>query len=312
MKLTNQIVIEKAKGLGFDLVGFAKADLLENETGKLAEWIENGYQSGMSYMERNLGKRKDVGLILDDAKSVISLAINYYKDEKHSEDNSFGKVSRYAWGKDYHLVIWDKLYRFVEELKKIDPSIEAISYVDTGPVMDKVWALKSGLGWMGKHSNVITKELGSWIFIASVITNKDFDYGLPMEDFCGTCRACIDACPTNAIVDEYVVDASRCISYLTIENKGDIPKEFERKFDSWLFGCDTCQDVCPWNKKFSVTTLAKEFASTENKELNLREIGNYSPEYFKEKFAESPMMRSKLKGLQRNALFLSGGINEKV
>jgi len=218
-KLTNQIVIEKAKQLGFDLVGFAKADLLEYETGKLQQWLDKGYQATMNYMERNFHKRKEVKEILPTAKSIVSLALNYYTPEKHSSEVDKGKVSRYAWGKDYHLVIWQKLDELETMLKELEPELETLSYVDTGPVMDKVWAVRAGLGWMGKHTNVINPDYGSWFFIATIITNYEFEYSEIIIDHCGTCTACIDACPTNAIVKEYVVDANKCISFQTIENK---------------------------------------------------------------------------------------------
>lgn len=304
MKLTNQIVIAKAKELGFDLIGFARAELLNEEIEHLQEWLNKGYHASMEYMNRNLEKRLDVRKILPDAKSIISLAINYYKDGKFRNDNGYGKVSRYAWGKDYHLIIWEKLELLEDELKEIDSSFESKFYVDTGPVMDKVWAVKSGIGWMGKHSNVITRELGSWIFLAEMITNYEFEYNEPISDFCGTCTACIDACPTKAIVDDYVVDANKCISFLTIENKGEISEEFKNKFDNWIFGCDICQDVCPWNKKFSKPNKNHEFNSIENKELHIEEVMKMNEEEFQKRFESSPIKRTKLYGLKRNAKFL--------
>lgn len=304
MKLTNDKVIKVARDLGFELIGFSKAETLEKETQKLEEWLKLGYQGGMAYMERNLEKRNDVKNILPEAKSVISLGLNYYTPEKYENTKGTGKVSRYAWGKDYHFIIWEKLDKLVERLKDIDPNFEAKTYVDTGPVMDKAWAVKSGIGWLGKHTNVINKEYGSWFFIANVITNYEFEYNEPIADFCGTCTACIEACPTDAIVDEYVVDANRCISYLTIENKGEISKEFSGKFDNWIFGCDICQDVCPWNNKFSKPTNEKDFYSAGNKELNFEAIEKMTNSEFKQHFSESPILRTKLKGLKRNAYFL--------
>lgn len=309
-KLTNQIVIEKAKQLGFDLVGFAKAELLEEEIIKLRQWLDKGYQVSMGYMEKNLHKRKDVKEILPSAKSVISLALNYYTPENYSNENDkekfclqSGKVSRYAWGKDYHLIIWQKLDELETLLKELDPGFESISYVDTGPVMDKSWAVRSGIGWMGKHTNVINPEIGSWFFIATIITNYEFEYSEVITDHCGTCTACIDACPTNAIVQEYLVDANKCISFHTIENKGEIPLELKGKFDNWIFGCDICQDVCPWNKKFSEPTFIKEFYP-QTKKLTFDEVMKLDDQKFKERFAESPIKRTKLKGLKRNARFL--------
>ncbi len=302
-KLTNQIVMEKANQLGFNLVGFAKVELLQNETDRLQQWLDKRYQATMGYMEKNLHKRKDVKEILPNAKSVISLALNYYTPEIHINENKVGKVSRYAWGKDYHLIIWQKLNELEMMLKEFDPEFESISYVDTGPVMDKAWAVRAGIGWLGKHTNVINPEIGSWFFIANLITNYEFNYSEIAKDHCGTCTACIDACPTDAIVQEYVVDANKCISFQTIENKEEIPVELKGKFDNWIFGCDICQDVCPWNNKFSVSTLISEFYPT-SKELTYDEVVNLDNESFKKRFAGSPIKRTKLKGLQRNAKFL--------
>ena len=303
MKLSNEIVIEKAKAVGFDLVGFAKAESLRKESEYLQQWLDKNYHAGMDYMSKNFDKRKDVRQILPEAKSVISLGLNYYTPHSYSNEETKGKVSRYAWGKDYHLIIWAMLDELEEELKKVNPQFECISYVDTGPVMDKVWAVRSGLGWLGKHTNVINREIGSWFFIANIITNYEFDYSEQIPDFCGTCTACIDACPTNAIIKEYVVDANKCISYLTIENKNEISEKFNGKFDNWLFGCDICQDVCPWNQKFPVETLLKNF-HPQNKEFKLDDILEMKEEEFKEKFQTSPVKRAKLTGLKRNALFL--------
>ena len=302
-QLNNQIVIEIAKQIGFDLVGFAQADLLEKETKKLQLWLDKGYQATMGYMERNFHKRKDVREILPSAKSVISLALNYYTPYQHIEEKGQGKVSRYGWGKDYHFIMWEMLEKLENELKQIEPELETKSYVDTGPVMDKVWAVRSGLGWRGKHTCVINPNKGSWFFIAEIITNWEFEYSEIITDHCGTCTACIDACPTGAIVQEYVVDANKCISFQTIENKGEINPELKGKFENWLFGCDICQDVCPWNNKFSFATSIQDFYP-KNKELSIDEVLSLDNQSFKEKFAESPIMRSKLKGLQRNAQFL--------
>ncbi len=256
-------------------------------------------------MERNVEKRKDINEIFSGAKSVISLALNYYTNEQHSKDKSNGKISRYAWGTDYHLVIWDKLSVLENSLKEMEPNFESISYVDTGPVMDKVWAVRAGLGWMGKHTNIISREKGSWFFIATIITNYEFEYAEAIPDYCGSCTACLDACPTDAIVQPYLVDSNKCISYLTIENKGEISEEFRGKFDDWLFGCDICQDVCPWNNKFSeVTSINEFFPQIDHKEMNLQKIINMENSEFKKKFERSPIKRSKLKGLKSNAEYL--------
>ncbi|MCK9209396.1 MAG: tRNA epoxyqueuosine(34) reductase QueG [Ignavibacteriaceae bacterium] len=311
MQITNKIVSETSASLGFDLIGFSSFVQLEKETAHLKKWLQNGYNAGMRYMERNFEKRKDVRLILPEAKSIISLGMNYYTGHQYLNDENSGKVSRYAWGKDYHLIIWEKLDQLILKLKEIDPSFEAKTYVDTGPVMDKAWAVRSGIGWLGKHSNVINRKMGSWFFIATVITNYEFAVSHKVADLCGSCTACIDACPTNAIVKDFVVDANKCISYLTIENKGEIDKTLYGKFDNWIFGCDICQEVCPWNKKFSAETEEKEFHPKEgNKEIDLESVENMSEESFKQKFAESPILRTKLKGLKRNAEFLLKKKNE--
>lgn len=304
-KLTNEIVIEKAKAIGFDLVGFAKVEELKSEYSHFEEWLERKFRAGMDYMERNGEKRKDVTKILPGAKSVISLAVNYYSDEEYSNDKSTGKISRYAWGKDYHLVMWDMIHQLELDLKKINPYFESISYVDTGPVMDKAWAVRAGIGWLGKHTNVISTEIGSWFFIGNIITNCEFSYTVAIPDHCGSCTACIEACPTNAIVEEYLLDSNKCISYLTIENKGEIPGEFKGSFDNWLFGCDICQDVCPWNIKFAEITGIKDFfPQNENKEIVLSDIFEMEESAFKKRFKLSPVMRAKLTGLKRNAEFL--------
>ena len=304
MKITNQIVEEKAKQLGFNLVGFAEVSNLDSEIQHFEEWLAKGYQSKMSYMEKNLEKRKDVREILPDAKSVISLGLNYFVEGEYSNDLDKGKVSRYAWGKDYHYIIWEKLDELISELKLLDSSFEAKSYVDTGPVMDKAWAVRSGLGWQGKHSNIINPQIGSWFFISTIISNYEFSTSKIITDHCGKCTACIDACPTDAIVEPCVVDANRCISNLTIENKGDIPAEFKNQFEGWIFGCDICQEVCPWNQKFSTQTGIEEFIQGDNREIELQSVSELTNSTFKKKYVSSPIFRAKAKGLKRNAEFL--------
>ena len=303
--MLKQKIISKAKELGFNLVGFAPYQLLEKESQELEIWLSKSYQAGMSYMERNLEKREDVCLIQENCKSVISLGLNYYIDENFENAENSGKVSRYAWGRDYHFTIWKKLDELINFIKINEPKFEAKSYVDTGPVMDKAWAVKTGLGWQGKHSNIINKEIGSWFFIANIFTNYKFEnYNKPINDYCGSCTACIDACPTEAIVADYVVDANKCISYLTIENKKEISDKFVGKFDDWIFGCDICQDVCPWNIKFSEETTIEDFNNIMHKNINFDEIMDLSNREFREKFEESPILRTKASGLKRNIEFL--------
>lgn len=198
----------------------------------------------------------------------------------------------------------EKLERFSEELKKFYPEIKIASNVDTGPVMDKAWSVRAGNGWLGKHTNVISKEIGSWFFIATIITNMEFESGIPETDLCGTCTACLDACPTGALINEYVLDATKCISNLTIENRGEIPEQFKGKFDNWIFGCDVCQDVCPWNNKFGRETTSTQFQDRTNIELNLSEVTQMTNSQFRNKYISSPINRARSKGLKRNAEFL--------
>ncbi len=304
-KITNKKVREFAKLLGFDLVGFAKVEALTEDVKRLRKWLDAKLNAGMLYMEKNIEKRLDVRNILPDARSVISLGMNYYLPENFENKEGTGKVSRYAWAKDYHLVMWEKTEELIENLQEIDSSFKAKAYVDTGPVLDRAWAVKAGLGWVGKNSNVINKEFGSWFFIANIITNYEFDYYEVEADRCGTCNACVKACPTGAITKDRTIDSNKCISYLTIENKGEISSEFKGKFDGWVFGCDICQEVCPWNKKFAQPTRVAEFEDVLFKELNLEEVLNLSNSQFNRKFYNSPIKRARAKGLKRNARFLT-------
>lgn len=310
VELLKDKITEKAEELRFDLIGFTPYDLMEGEIRHLKYWLAESFHGGMKYMEKNLEKRYDPNKILEGCKSVISLGINYKTEDEFNDAPGEGKVSRYAWGRDYHYVVWEKLSDMIDYIKNLEPNIECKSYVDTGPVMDKAWAVRAGLGWLGKHSNVINRKLGSWFFIANIFTNVKFDdYNEQVSDFCGSCTACIDACPTDAIIQDYVVDSNKCISYLTIENKSDIPDQFLDKFDNWIFGCDICQDVCPWNLKFSKLTDVEDFRSKDNMTLNLDEIEQMTNRSFKERFSESPILRSRVKGLKRNAKFIKRGLN---
>lgn len=327
-----KLIEDKAKELGFVKLGFAKAEVLENESANLKRWLDLGYDADMGWIKKGFDKRKDVLLILENAKTVISLAYNYYTPFKHDEGKT--KISRYAWGKDYHKIIKKKLKelsRYIERTCHCEPSTEGeaisssyqgiafsrktglamtVSYVDDGPLMDKSWAVRSGIGWMGKHTNVINPEYGSWIFLSEIITNIEFEtYDSPIEDLCGSCRICIDACPTGAIVDEYVLDANLCISYQTIENRGEIPDYIN--LDGWIFGCDVCQDVCPFNKNDKITNnkdfYPKEgiFVSPLPKGgaggfINKAELETITEEEFNSVFSDSPVKRTKFKGWMRN------------
>ena len=244
-----ETIKQRAYDLGFCKVGIARADRLSQESGRLNDWLRRGYHGTMRWMESKLEKRADPRNILPGAKSVLSVALNYYTDARHADDASIGKVSRYAWGDDYHDVLTQLLDKLLEQIRTIEPSAVGIAYVDTGPVMDKVWAQRAGIGWEGKHTNVITQEYGSWVFLGEIILNLELAYDEPATDHCGSCTLCIEACPTQAIVEPYVLDSNRCISYLTIEHRGEIPPEFSAQFEGWIYGCDICQDVCPWNRR---------------------------------------------------------------
>jgi epoxyqueuosine reductase len=290
----------KAAELGFAGVGISRADALTEEGARLREWLDRRYHGTMEWMERNFEKRVDQRTIVPGAKSVISLAMNYYAAVRHSDDPQTGKISRYAWGDDYHLVMTPRIQTLLDCIKLEQPGANARVYVDTGPVMDKAWAVRSGIGWLGKHTNVITKDYGSWVFLGEIILDIELEYDEPIADFCGTCRACIDACPTGAIVEPYVLDSNKCISYLTIEHRGEIPGDLKPKFENWVYGCDICQDVCPWNS-FQQQSKEKAFVPREeNIAPKLEELKGMSDEEFSRRFRRSPVKRTKIAGLKRN------------
>ncbi len=305
MTLTEQIK-SKALELGFTKVGIAKAEALTIEAERLKEWLHRNYHASMQWMEKNLEKRIDPREILPGAQSIICVAVNYYTPVQHSQQFDEGKISRYAWGDDYHIHVTQRIKMLFDSIKQLVPEVEGRYYVDTGPVMDKVWAARAGLGWQGKHTNLITKEYGSWVFLGEIITTLKLDYDVPIEDFCGTCTACIDACPTDAIREPYVVDSNRCISYLTIEHRGEIAESLGKDFNQWIYGCDICQDVCPWNR-FQQATEHQEFAPREfNAAPTLEELANISQEEFSKRFKNSPIKRTKREGIIRNASIVQG------
>jgi epoxyqueuosine reductase len=261
----------------------------------------------MDWMERNPGRRSDPREILPGARSVISLAMNYYTGARHSNDPAAGKISRYAWGDDYHDIVRPKLLELLAYIRSIEPGSEGVVYVDTGPVLEKAWAARAGVGWEGKHTNVITQEFGSWVFLGEIILSTELEYDPPATDHCGTCTLCIEACPTDAIVEPYVLDSNRCISYLTIEHRGEIAAELGEKFDRWIYGCDICQDVCPWNEKFSVKTGAAGFAPrAATIAPELRHVAEMEQDEFSKTFSKSPVKRTKLSGMRRNAATVLG------
>jgi epoxyqueuosine reductase len=299
----SQLIKQKAEKFGFQSCGISKAEFLEEEAPRLEAWLNKGYHGEMKYMENHFDKRLNPTLLVDGAKSVISLSYNYFPKVKIDEINNF-KISKYAYGEDYHEVIKDILKGMVTELQEEIGEFGFRVFVDSAPVLEKAWARKSGLGWVGKNANLITKKHGSFYFLAEIICDLELDYDLAVTDHCGSCRACIDACPTQAIVSDRIVDGSKCISYATIELKNEIPDYFNGKMDDWMFGCDVCQDVCPWNR-FSAPTLQEKFAPNFQK-LNFRknEWKELTQELFSEIFKKSAVKRTKFSGLMRNISFL--------
>ena len=296
------LIKEEAIRLGFDYCGIAKADFLEDEAPRLEKWLLNNMHGKMVYMENHFDKRLDPRLLVDDAKSVVSLLLNYYPSQQQNEDAY--KISKYAYGRDYHLVIKEKLKDLLSFIKENIGEVNGRAFVDSAPVLDKVWAAKAGLGWIGKNSNLLNKNIGSFFFIAELIIDLELDYDASVHDYCGTCTRCIDACPTDAIISPFVVDGSKCISYFTIELRDAIPIEVKDKFDDWAFGCDICQDVCPWNR-FSKPNKTPEFIADDNMlSMNKQEWEEITEDVFNKIFANSPLKRTGYKGLKRNLEFL--------
>jgi len=296
------IIKEEAKRLGFDFCGISKAEFLEEEAPRLEKWLNENKHGKMEYMENHFDKRLNPTLLVENAKSVVSLLYNYYPEQKQNPDAP--KISKYAYGDDYHDVIKNKLKEFLATIKEKIGDINGRAFVDSAPVLDKAWAKKSGLGWIGKNANLINKQKGSFFFIAELIIDVDLDYDVAIKDYCGTCTKCIDACPTSAIVDPYVVDGSKCISYLTIELKEMIPTEFKNKMDNWIFGCDVCQDVCPWNS-FSEYNQETNFKNkTGFLNFNTNDWNDLNENLFNQVFKRSAVKRTKYSGLKRNIEFI--------
>ena len=292
-------VKSRARALGFTGVGIARAEPLDEEGERLRRWLERGYQASMGWMARSEERRRDPALVLPGARSVIAVALNYYTGVQHEEGG--GRVSRYAWGDDYHDVLGAKLGELRDWLLTLTPQAGAKAYVDTGPVMDKAWAVRAGIGWLGKHTNVITRDVGSWVFLGEILTTLELEPDGASPDRCGTCTLCIEACPTGAIVEPYVVDSNLCLSYLTIEHRGPVEGEVKGQFEGWIYGCDTCQDVCPWNLKFGTPTDIPEFQPREGfASPPLEEWRGMDQAEFSARFRRSPVKRAKHEGLMRN------------
>lgn len=303
-----QLIKTKAKALGFLSCGVSKAEFLEDEAPRLEKWLKQNMHGEMTYMENHFDKRLDPTKLVEGSKSVVSLLFNYYPEQQQRDDSY--KISKYAYGEDYHFVIKRKLKSLLKFIQAKIGDVHGRAFVDSAPVLDKAWAVRSGLGWMGKHSNVLTKQLGSFYFIAELIIDLELDYDTPVTDHCGSCTACIDACPTQAIVEPYVVDGSKCISYFTIELKEDLPSSYKRQFDDWMFGCDVCQDVCPWNR-FSKSHNEPLF-NPDDRILNYskQDWQEITEEVFHDIFKKSAVKRTKYKGLKRNIAFLNEKRND--
>jgi epoxyqueuosine reductase len=288
--------------LGFLSCGIAKAGFLEEEAPRLEKWLNENRHGQMQYMENHFDKRLDPTKLVDGAKSVISLLLNYFPEQTQQEGTY--KISKYAYGQDYHFVIKEKLKELLHSIQSVIGEVGGRAFVDSAPVLDKAWAAKSGLGWIGKNSNLLSKQVGSFFFIAELVVDLELEYDTPTTDHCGSCTACIDACPTQAIIQPYVVDGSKCISYFTIELKDNIPQEVKGKFDDWAFGCDVCQDVCPWNR-FSKPHSEPLFnPHPDLLSMTKRDWEEITEDTFRAVFKNSAVKRAKYSGLLRNLNFL--------
>jgi epoxyqueuosine reductase len=304
LKQKHTILIKtEAQRLGFLSCGISKAEFLEEEAPRLEEWLQKNMHGEMDYMENHFDKRLDPTRLVEGSKSVVSLLLNYYPSEIQ-KDNLAPKISKYAYGKDYHFVIKNKLKDLLSFIKEEIGEVDGRAFVDSAPVLDKAWAARSGLGWMGKNGNLLTQQVGSFYFIAELIIDLELEYDSPVTDHCGSCTACLDACPTNAIVEPYVVDGSKCISYFTIELKDNIPTEFKGQFDNWMFGCDVCQDVCPWNR-FSKPHNEPLFnPHPELLSMSKKDWEEITKDVFNKVFKNSAVKRTKYSGLKRNIKYL--------
>jgi len=296
---------EEAHRLGFFKTGIASARFLPHAE-RYAAWLEKGLHGEMRYMERQVPKRLDPGLVLANARSMLVLAMNYNADHVPANHSLQGKISRYAWGADYHLIVKSRLEQLLDFIRNQEPSARGRCYVDTGPIMEKVWGAQTALGWMGKHTNLITRDRGSWFFVGVILLDLDLEYDSPEKDYCGECRRCLDACPTGAIIAPYVLNARLCISYLTIELRGPIPTHLRPLMGNRIYGCDDCQEVCPWNR-FAVRTAETSFEPREGNLMpDLLPLVHMTPAEFKGRFKGSPVLRATRDGFVRNVVVALG------
>ena len=297
-----QFIKSVAAEMGFSFCGISKAEFLEGEASRLEEWLERGYAGTMQYLKENFDKRLDPTLLVPGAKSVISLAYNYFP-KKDLTNNGQLKIAKYAYGEDYHLVVKDKLKIFLEKIQENIGEVNGRAFVDSAPVHERAWAQKSGLGWIGKNSLLLNRSAGSFFFLAELIIDLELDYDGPIKDYCGTCTACMDACPTDAIPEPYVVDGSKCISYFTIELKEEIPADQKGKFENWIFGCDICQDVCPWNRFSKPHNEPRFDPHPDLEKMKTKDWEEITEEVFQKLYKKSPVKRTKFSGLTRNIQF---------
>ncbi|KAB0240331.1 tRNA epoxyqueuosine(34) reductase QueG [Microcystis aeruginosa EAWAG127a] len=299
--VTEKQIKEKALELGFHGVGIASVDSQDSAVSHLKSWLERGYHADMDWMTNR--KRQDIKTLWPEVRSLICLALNYYTPQQHSQEQNHGKISRYAWGRDYHKVLSKKLKALSQWLESQGEQIQTRYYVDTGPVQDKVWAQRAGIGWIAKNGNLITRNYGSWVFLSEILTNLALEPDRPHSSHCGTCSRCLSACPTQAIVSPYVVDANRCIAYHTIENRAvTLPTEIAKNLQGWVAGCDICQDVCPWNQRFAQVTDVEDFQPRpENLSPRLEELANLTIEEWDRRFISSALRRIKPQQWRRNA-----------
>ena len=295
----NKLISDKSKELGFNLVGFTSPHQSQNN--RLNQWLDLKYHASMKWMETSKDKRSDIFKYFPEVKTVISLAYNYYTDENDNNEDQY-KISNYAWGNDYHIILKEKLYQIIQLISQYKSKFQYRVCVDTSPLSEKYWAEKAGIGWIGKHTNLINDKIGSWFFLSEILLDFKLEYNEPFSfDLCGSCTKCIDDCPTDAIVDEYVLDSNKCISYLTIEKRDDIPDDFKDKLNNWIYGCDICQQVCPWNKKFSVKSSDNNFQIRDQiKNKTKRDWDNLNEEEYRRTFKKSAIKRTKFSGLKRN------------
>ena len=298
-----QLVKSLATQFGFSFCGISKAEFLADEASRLEEWLKRGYQGKMSYLENHFYKRLDPTLLVPGAKSVVSLIYNYYPEKDLAKEDNF-KIAKYAYGEDYHFVVKDKLKLFLDQIKMEIGEVAGRVFVDSAPVHERAWAAKSGLGWIGKNSLLLNKSMGSFFFLAELIIDLELEPDGPIKNYCGTCTACMDACPTDAIPQPYVVDGSKCISYFTIELKEEISQEVKGKFENWIFGCDICQDVCPWNR-FAHPHKEQSFSPHPDLEkMSKSDWREITEDIFEKLFKKSAVKRTKLEGLKRNIQFI--------